>query len=268
MIERSYFFARCLLFFVLISKFVLAQDLEPQPDPSTFEDPFSETEDQAPEDPVSPPELLPASPVGPAVSPSFEPSVENEEGQPFELPVVEKESTPVTQDIVESESFAASRSGRWNLMTGLGAGLNVNRRYQQFHLELSGGYRWDDHWEFAGLVSYRTVKDQLVGMIGLVRWAYAFIIANGLRAEILPHAGMGWTIRMKPSGSKFSEGRFTLRAGADLLMYAKPDFAITAGISMESFLFLVDSDSGSQSLLKNGGPPSQLIFTVGPRWAF
>jgi hypothetical protein len=73
---------------------------------------------------------------------------------------------------------------------------------------------------------------------------------------------------MKPSGTKFSEGRFTTRVGSDLLFYALPDFAMTAGLSLESFLFLISNDTGSESLLKNGGPPSQLILSVGTRWMF
>ncbi len=274
-------FLFCIL--LLIPNFVRAQEENNQPDPSSFKDPFSEPtpEDSATpslpptEPPTAPETLVPPStqseaPVLPPPPKDFDAPVEQvpvEEPRDFQVPVIEKDDVPVTQDIVESEKFQASRTNRWNLMSGLGAAMNLNRRYQQFHVEASGGYRWDDHWEFAGLLSYRTVKDQLIGMMGLVRWAYAFNWM-GIRAEVLPHVGMGWSIRMKPSGTKFSEGRFTTRVGGDLLFYAMPDFAVVTGLSLESFLFLMSNDTGSESLLKNGGPPSQLILSVGTRWMF
>lgn len=274
-------FLFCIL--LLIPNFVRAQEENNQPDPSSFKDPFSEPTPEnsaAPnlpptEPPTAPETLVPPStqseaPKLPPPPKDFDAPVEQvpvEEPRDFQVPVIEKDDVPVTQDIVESEKFRVSRTNRWNLMSGLGAAMNLNRRYQQFHVEASGGYRWDDHWEFAGLLSYRTVKDQLIGMIGLVRWAYAFDLM-GLRAEVLPHLGMGWSIRMKPSGTKFSEGRFTTRVGSDLLFYAMPDFAVATGLSLESFLFLMSNDTGSESLLKNGGPPSQLILSVGTRWMF
>jgi hypothetical protein len=216
--------------------------------PSTFAPPPSE-------EPVMEPELAPP----PSMLP---PAPKND----FSFPETEEFQGPIDRNVVRTEFASAStRIGTYNLGLGLGAGFNMNKRHQQIHMEVNGGYRLYQYFEVGGIVSARFVKDKIIGMIAMAKGFYPLTGPSSLRMDFAYGGGLGWSLRA--AHSTFNEGRLTVRLQSELLAYPFPKFAITLMTAFETFLLAAYSDD-TRNLMSNGGPPSQLILTLGTRWEF
>ncbi len=189
------------------------------------------------------------------------------EEKPLLFPGAEDDGSPVTQDVFKRETREAV-TRTWHLAVDLGIALNLNRRQEQFHIDMGGGYRLTPEWELAGSMYYRSIKDQLIGFIAEGRYVWTFYETPSLVMELLPIAGLGWTLRALPSSSKFTEGRMTVRLGAQWLGYFLPSTAAVATLNIDSYIFSLRQGAGAQNLMKNGGPPTQALLTFGVRWDF
>lgn len=197
----------------------------------------------------------------PSPSPSEQPRV-------FEFPEQEDVKGPSSVDYVTARRFEDEKKVKtWNINPSFGAGFNLNRRYNQIHIEFSGGYRWKEGWELGGGFYYRTVKDDLIGFLGTVKRSFLLKNTRELRIEALPGASLGWALRKAPSGTKFAEGRMPFRLGSDFNFYPMPRFAVTTLVALEMFLFAIDTNGEGTNFFSKG-LPTQAVLTVGTRWEF
>lgn len=231
--------------------------------PSGSDPQFEEISPNAPSETVpnglAPSGVAPPNSVGPIAPPPVK--------KDFSFPELEEFKGPVTQEVVQKEqNFIGTPVGAWNMGLGIGMGLNINRRNQQVQFETQGGYRLYEQFELGGVVSYRFINDALIGFIFTGNGFFRLTEPPGRRIDLKLGGGLGWTLRAPKT--KFTEGRFTLRAQTGLLVYISPGFALTADAALESFIFSVDSNGDSTNLMKGGGAPTQLMLTLGSRWEF
>lgn len=184
----------------------------------------------------------------------------------FNFPQIEQFKGPVDQEVLQLErSVENTRLHSWNMGVGLGMALNLNKRHQQIHSEVNGGYRLYRLFEVGGILSTRLMTDKLIGLIGTAKGFYTLARPQGMRLDLGYGGGLGWTFRA--AHNTFNEGRFTVRLQTDFLFFPFPEFAIVLMSAYEGFLFSVFSD-GTENLMKKGGAPSQVLLTLGTRWEF
>jgi hypothetical protein len=256
-----------------------------------FQDPFANPVPEV-NDPATPPtthpdDIAPARPNIPSEAPPSTPPARAEPVRPVETPsapppVPQNIDTPKTFDFPESDEvkgpvsaeYASARrqenetkSKTFNAGLSFGGGFNMNRRYNQPHLEISGGYRLTEVWEVGLSGYYRLVKDSLMGLLATVKYGFVVLNRRDLRIDVLPQFSMGWTLRKAPSGTKFSEGRMPIRIGAETVFYPFPKFGITVLTAVEMFLFSLTTDGTTTNFLSKG-VPTQAIIGLGTRWEF
>ena len=200
------------------------------------------------------------------INPSTTPEIPFEE-RPLIFPGEDRDAAPVTQSIFEKERRDQTKT-IWNLGFDLGIAMNMNRRQQQINFAMSGGYRFWPEWELDLSLYYRAVKDTLLGFVGEARYIWIFSNSPSVTWKLLPVGGLGWTLRMVPSGSKFSESRFSVRVGAQCLAYFLPQVAAVGGLVIDSYVFGYVSGQGAQNLMSHGGAPTQALLSFGARWDF
>lgn len=182
----------------------------------------------------------------------------------FRFPEFDRGRGPVSSSVKRQDDLESySAVGKWNLGLGVGAGLNLNRRPNQFHVEAFGGYRLAEHSEMTGIFYGRFMSDTLIGLLAMYNYILSLSSPPTDRMELLIGGGFGVTFRA-PKGS-FKETRFPLRIQTTFNYFITPNIAFYPALAFETFLFAVDGDGG-RSLFRGGGPPTQLILTTGVRF--
>ena len=240
-----------------------------------FSDPFK----NPPQEQATEPSLAPTNESGaskaanPQDLPGFLPplSQEPEEVAPkkaFEFPTTSSNPEgPKTQELVLSElSSETTAVGTYSLNLSFGGGFNVNRRNNQSAFEISGDYRFQTQDELGMVINYRIGADWIFGALATYKRYYRVTPDQSFRIELAPIVGIGWNARA--DNGKFNEGRFPMRYGVDVLMYAFPRFAVIFQTQFESFLFGYNESKTWSFYFSNGGPPTQILTKLGVRFQF
>src|SRR5262245_43671495 len=294
------------MFVIFFSFFLISQNPEQATPPSDFKDPFSNspsTEPSLPE--VAPPgETAPApdlgtpsdfapSPAAPALelappaelappppdlvappppvpppAPSIAPApLEAPRAKPFQFPQPTNEG-PTTERVIENQrQEAATAPGDWAAGFGVGSAMNMNRHVTQMAFDLRGGYRLDANWEVGLLTYYRFVNVKYIGILAMGRYQFRLTDISKFRTELAFTAATGWAFRSKGSNG-FNEGRWPFRAESEILLYAMPQWALTAMIGIETHILNYSNSTKYTNLMKGKGPPTQILLTAGTRYEF
>ena len=247
--------------------------------PSSFQDPFAAPAPEAVQEvpplpnngeaPAAPAPTLSPDPnatIAPPAEPAFEDQPKPKDD--FAFPEnMEEERGPVSQDVVRSELLEQqTQPGTWHMGATLGGGMNVNNRRNQIHFQIDGGYRYSHHSEFGGIISYRFIKDKLLGFIGTYDYVWRMTNPPTTRIDVRAGGGLGWTLQAV-SGS-FTQGLFTLRLHGEALFYIWPTMALSSAAALEMFPFGFTTDGKAKNLLGGNGLPTQLMLGLGIRYEF
>src|SRR6185369_16057076 len=131
-------------------------------------------------------------------------------------PQTEDFQGPIDQNVANSEkSLYMTKIGSKNLGINLGAGVNLNKRHQQIHFEMNGGYRSYKNFEIGGILFGRVVKDNLIGLLVTGKGFQTIRKPPNSRIDFAYGGGAGWTLRSVDTS--FNEGRLTIRVQGEFL---------------------------------------------------
>ena len=243
----------------------------PVPGPQDFPSEGPPNSEAAPVPPEPPVERLPAPPplpAAPITAPAPKPALPSPSD--FNFPDVKEPKGPRTQDIDPiRELKVGTKIGTWNLGFDLGAGTNFNRRPNQFHFEVEGGYRLYENIDFNGIIETRFMKDRILGFYFMPNYSWRISAPyKNYRVDLRAGLGTGWVFRGF-KGNSYQTGYLPIRTSFAGVFYPSAGWAFVVSLDVEVFLLRVDSDGKTRNELGNSkGPPAQLIPTVGVRWEF
>jgi len=246
---------------------------QPLPGPDEFPGEPAATPAPAPVERLPPPPPLPPAPTQmpvpePVVAPSPKPTLPSPSD--FDFPEMKEPKGPRTEDIDPVRALKeGTKVGTWNLGFDLGAGTNFNRRPNQFHFELEGGYRLYENFDLNGIIEMRFMKDRILGFYVIPNYSWRMTpLYKTYRIDLRAGLGTGWVFRGY-KGSTYQTGYFPIRTSGAAIFYPGPRWAFVVSLDLEVFLVRVDSDGKSRNEISHKkGPPTQLIPSVGIRWEF
>ncbi len=221
---------------------------------------------QAPSASPSPaPAVMEPSPINPAPE---APKVPGADDLKFPTPI--EPTGPRTQDIDPVRKLEeAAVKHKWYLAAEFGAGLNINRRPNQLHLEVEGAYRFSERWSLALIANYRIFKDRILGFFLMPGYFWKLTDSySTYRVDFQVGLGTGWVFRGF-KGSTYQVGYFPVRTSTAFVFYPSASWAMTAGVDNELYLYRVDSDGTSiNEMSHKKGPLAQFVPTIGVRYNF